>query len=253
MFLFWCLPNVILLFLGGLFSLQVLWENSESIQTAFRASHGKAHSLGSLNFIVLCEEIILLCSLILALASFIQCPLAQGSAEPFLIYLCHSSHYFINHSKSFSRICLWGWGALVRLLFSNQIVISKPPLPAERHRHGNAWKCSELRHMGLERNRICPFPSFPQKSSACHMFGHCFVNRRLVIVPTFTNMNYPLNFEINLELTESNSEGWARNKQRSTRMFLAKYTWTCSFQNHRIVFSCSLGLVFFLRVVFFNL
>lgn len=93
----------------GLFFLWVLWENSEPIQTEFRASHGKAHGLGNLNFIVLCEEIILLCSLILALVSFIQCPLAQGSTELFLIYLFHSSHYFINHSNSFSRICLWGW------------------------------------------------------------------------------------------------------------------------------------------------
>lgn len=116
-------------FLFGLFSLQVFWENSEPIQTAFRASHDKAHGLGSLNFIVLCEEIILLCSLILALASFIQCPLAQGSTEPFLIYPFHSSHYFINHSKSFFE-------TEVKLFFSNQTVISKAPLPAERHRHG---------------------------------------------------------------------------------------------------------------------
>lgn len=76
--------------------------------------------------------------LLLAFASFIQYPLAQGSAEPFLIYLCHSSHYFINQSKSFSRICFWGWGALLKLLFSYQIVTSKPSLPAERHRHGIA-------------------------------------------------------------------------------------------------------------------
>lgn len=152
---------MILLFFVGLFSLQVLWENSEPIPTAFRASHGKAQGLGSLNFIVLCEEIILLCSSLLAFASFIQCPLAQGSTEPFLIYLCHSSHYFINQSKSFSRICFWGWGALLKLLFSNQIVTSKPSLPAERHRHGIAlssepwtWREAECVPSHLSHKRV---------------------------------------------------------------------------------------------------
>lgn len=99
-------------FFFGLFSMWVLWENSEPMQTAFRASHGKAHGLGNLSFIVLCEEIILLCSLLLALASFIQCPLAQGSTELLLIYLFHPSHYFINHSNAFSSICPSGWGSI---------------------------------------------------------------------------------------------------------------------------------------------
>lgn len=218
---------ILVFFFSYLFSLQVLWENSEPIQTVFRASHGKAHSLGSLNFIVLCEEIILLCSLILALASFIQCPLAQGSAEPFLIYLFHSSHYFINHSKSFYRICLWGWGALVKLFF-NQIGISKPPLPSDTHRHGIALSSDTWTWREIETE----FPIFPQKKFSLSHVWLLFCGQK-----------------IDHFITESNSEDWARNKQRSTRIFNAKYTWTCYFQNHRIVFQL-LWLGVFFKVFF---
>lgn len=80
---------------------RVLQEHSEFGQTAFRASHGEARGLGNLNCVMLCKEIILLCSLILPLASFIWCPLAQGSTELFLMYLFHSTHYFIKCYKSF--------------------------------------------------------------------------------------------------------------------------------------------------------
>lgn len=66
-----------------------------------------------------------------------------------------------------------------------------------------------------------------------------------------TNMNYSLTFKINFELTESNRDGWARNKQRSTRIFHAEYTWICSFQNHRNFFqlffvTCFLSVGFLL-------
>lgn len=104
--------------------------------------------------------------------------------------------------------------------------------------------------MDLERNRMCPFPSFPWKSSACHMHGHCSWTEDWSFA---RNMNHPLTSKINLELTESNSESCARNRQRSTRIFHAKHTWNCSFQNHGNFFSVVLCGLFFLFIFFFIL
>lgn len=214
-----------------------LREHSESIQTAFRASHGKAHGLGNFNCAVLCEEIILLCSFILPFASVIQCPLSKGSTQPFLIYLFHSSPL----QKLLPTICLSGWGVLVKS-FSRQRVISKPPLATGRQRYEIAlWSGNR----DLERNRFA-FSFFPPKefsvSPIQSLFGGQMIDHHA------RNDNYLLTFEINLELTQINSEGWVRNGQRSVRIFHVNCTWTCSLQNH---FSCSLWL-FFVCFIFKN-
>lgn len=227
-------------FFFGLFSLQVFWENSEPIQTAFRASHDKAHGLGSLNFIVLCEEIILLCSLILALASFIQCPLAQGSTEPFLIYPFHSSHYFINHSKSFFET-EEHWSNC-----SSLTKLSSQKLLCQLRDTGMELLWTQTHGPGEKQNVSLPIFS-PKEFSSSHIWSLLCGQK---IEHCARNVNYPLTSNINLELTESNSKGWERNKQRSTRIINKKYTWTCSFQNHRIIFSCSLWLVFFWRLYY---
>ena len=63
------------------------------------------------------------------------------------------------------------------------------------------------------------FPSlfFPQKSSACNLYWSLFGGQN--IDHHARNENYPLTFEINLEITQSNSEGWVRSGQRRARIF----------------------------------
>lgn len=224
------------------FSPWVVREHSEPIQTAFRASHGKAHGLGNLNCVVLCEEIILLCSLILPLASFIRCPLAQGSTESFLFYLFHSSHYFINHYKSF----LQPFAFQAEECWSNCFL-------------DNAWSQSLLWQLGDKGMKLlCAQATGTQRET--EHFPSLFSPKEFSLSPEWSlfgvqhihhhvrNENYHLTSEINLECTQSDSEGWVRNGQRSARIFHVNCTWTCSFQNH---FSCSLCQLVFLICFFF--
>lgn len=90
-------------------------------------------------------------------------------------------------------------------------------------------------------------PIFPLKEFSLSHAWSLFVDRRLIICQEHES----LTSKINLELTESNSEGCASNRQRSTRIFHAKHTWNCSFQNHGNFFSVVLCGLFFLFFFFY--